>query len=276
MCYHSGMRRAVFYVSDSTGLTAEALGRGVLAQFEGVDFEERTIAFVENIQRAHEAAKAIREAEGDGRPIVFYTFANEELGRIVRAAGGLVIDCLEHFVRPLEQELSVSASHTVGRSHAISADQDYAGRIEAVNFAMANDDGVRPDGAARADIVLTGVSRTGKTPTSLYLALHYGVFALNYPLVDEDLERESLPDWLLKDARCLYGLSVSPQRLAQIRQARRPNSRYADPQNCAREIRAAERMFHAAGIPFTDVTHRSVEEVAAKVLHETGTQRRDR
>ena len=270
------MRRAVFYVSDSTGLTAEALGRGVLAQFEGVDFEERTIAFVENDRRAHKAAQAIREADGDGRPIVFYTFANEDLGKIVREAGGLVIDCLENFVRPLESELGVAASQTVGGSHAISADQNYAARIDAVNFAMANDDGIRPDGVARADIVLTGVSRTGKTPTSLYLALHYGIFALNYPLVDEDLERETLPDWLVKGARRLYGLSISAQRLAQIRQARRPDSAYADPQNCAREIRAAERLFHTAGIPFMDVTHRSVEEAAAKILHESGARRRDR
>ena len=270
------MRRAVFYVSDSTGLTAEALGRGVLAQFEGVAFSERTIAFVENDARAREAAKAIREADGDGRPVVFYTFADEELGKIVREAGGLVIDCLANFVRPLERELGVAASHTVGRSHAISADHDYAGRIEAVNFAMANDDGIRPDGVARADIVLAGVSRTGKTPTSLYLALHYGVFALNYPLVEEDLERDTLPEWLLKGARRIYGLSISARRLAQIRAARRPNSAYADPQNCAREIRAAERLLRAAGIPFMDVTHRSVEEVAAKVLHETGVQRRDR
>ena len=272
------MRRAVFYVSDSTGLTAEALGRGVLAQFEGLRFDERTIAFVENDERAREAARAIREANGggNGRPIVFYTFANEDLGQIVREAGGLVIDCLQHFVHPLEKELGVAASNTVGRSHAISADHDYAGRIEAVNFALANDDGARPDGVARADIVLAGVSRTGKTPTSLYLALHYGVFALNYPLVEEDLEKDSLPDWLLTGARRLYGLTISPRRLAQIREARRPNSAYADPRNCAREIRAAERLFHAAGVSFMDVTHRSVEEVAAKVLHETGAQRRDR
>lgn len=271
-------RRAVFYVSDSTGLTAEALGRGVLAQFEGLDFEERTIAFVENDERAHEAAAAIRAAgeNGDGRPIVFYTFANEALGKIVRAAGGLVVDCLQHFVRPLEEELGVAASHTVGRSHSISADSDYGARIEAVNFALANDDGARPDGVARADIVLTGVSRTGKTPTSLYLALHYGVFALNYPLVEEDLERDALPAWLTGGARRLYGLSIAPRRLMQIRQARRPNSEYAAAHNCVREVRAAERLFHAAGIPFMDVTHRSVEEVAAKVLHESGAQRRDR
>ena len=272
------MPRAVFYVSDSTGLTAEALGRGVLAQFKSVEFEERTIAFVENDARAREAARAVREAadNGDGKPVVFYTFANEALGKIVREAGGLVIDCLQHFVRPLEAELGVAASHAVGESHATSADRDYAGRMEAVNFAMANDDGARPRGVAGADIVLVGVSRTGKTPTSLYLALHYGLFALNYPLVEEDLRREALPDSLVKNARRLYGLTISPRRLAQIREARRPNSEYADPGNCAREVRAAEGLFRASGVPFMDVTRRSIEEVAAKVLHETGVPRRDR
>ncbi len=262
-------KRAVFFVSDSTGITVEALGRSVLAQFEGVEFAQRTLAFVDDEKKAADAAAQIRRAaEQDGvRPILFYTFADESLGEVLRNSGAMPMDCLEIFTRPLESELGVRASHSAGVSHSFR-EKGYQRRIDALNFAMDFDDGGMVRGLERADIILVGVSRSGKTPTSLYLALHFGVFTANYPLVDEDLESDCLPAPLLKHKSKIYGLTISPVRLAQIREQRRPGSGYAQPAKCEQEVRAALRLFHACDIQYFDATNRSVEELSSKILKE--------
>lgn len=269
MRYNSTLmkKRAVFFVSDSTGITVEALGRSVLAQFEGVEFVQHTLAFVDDADKAAAAAEQIRAAgEQDGaRPILFYTFADETLGSAMRESGAMLMDCLEIFTRPLEAELGVRASHSTGMSHSMR-DKDYQRRIDALNFAMDFDDGAAVRGLEQADIILAGVSRSGKTPTSLYLALHYGVFTANYPLVDEDLKTDSLPQPLLPHKDKIYGLTISPVRLAQIREQRRPGSGYAQQSKCEQEVRAALRIFTAAGIRYFDSTNRSVEELSSKIL----------
>ncbi len=264
------MRRSVFFVSDSTGITAEAIGRSVLAQFEeAVEFAERTLPFASDAKKARAAAEEIRAAaKADGaRPIVFCTFANDSLAKIVRESGALTMDCLEAFTRPLEEELQTQSAHRAGRLHS-SHGRDYQRRIDALNFTMHHDDGASVKNLSRADIILVGVSRSGKTPTSLYLALHYGVFAANYPLVAEDLQSDELPAPLLPHKKKLYALTINPARLSAIRQQRRPDSRYAEPQTCAAEVRAAETIFQNAKIACLDVTRRSVEELASKILQE--------
>lgn len=263
------MARSVFYISDSTGITVEGLGRSVLAQFEGVEFIERTLSFIDDAEKATQAAEEIRLAgEKDGvRPIVFFTFSDSALAAILRDSAALALDCLDAFIRPVEDEVKMSATHTAGRGHSTYG-REYQRRIDALNFAMNHDDGFSLRRLGQADVILIGVSRSGKTPTSLYLALHYGVFAANYPLVDEDLGTAALPLPLQPYAAKLYGLTITPQRLAQVREQRRPGSRYAQPEKCTQEIRAALRIFESAGVRYLDVTHRSVEELSSKILQE--------
>ena len=264
------MKRAVFFVSDSTGITVEALGRSVLAQFAGVDFSHQTLAFVDDAAKAAAAAATIQRAadETGRRPIVFHTFADEKLAGAMKNSGALPMDCLEIFTRPLEEELGVRASHSSGLSHSMRGG-DYQRRMDALNFAMDFDDGAAVRGLEKADLILTGVSRSGKTPTSLYLAMHYGVYAANYPLVDEDLESDKLPEPLLRHKEKLYGLTIAPKRLAQIREQRRPGSVYARPEKCEREVRAALRLFAACGVIHFDSTSRSVEELSSQILKES-------
>ena len=263
------MKRAVFFVSDSTGITVEALGHSVLSQFAGVEFVQQTLAFVDDRKKAIEAAQQIREAAKDGeRPILFHTFADESLGAIMQESGAMVMDCLEIFTRPLETELGVKASHSAGASHSMRG-KGYQRRIDALNFAMDFDDGIAVRGLEQADIILVGVSRSGKTPTSLYLALHFGVFTANYPLVDEDLNSDKLPEVLHPHRDKIYGLTISPVRLAQIREQRRPGSKYAELSKCEQEVRAALRLYEACDVVYFDSTHHSVEELSSKILKES-------
>ena len=270
----SPVGRSVFYVSDSTGITAEGLGCSVLAQFDGVEFIENTLSFIDSVEKATQVVEKIRQAkEKDGeRPIVFFTFSNKSLASIICDSVALNLDCLESFIHPMEAELKTPAAHTVGRGHATHG-WEYQRRIDALNFTMKHDDGFSLQKLGQADIILIGVSRSGKTPTSLYMALHYGIFAANYPLVDEDLVKDSLPEVLQAHIDKIYGLTITPQRLTQIREKRRPGSRYAQAENCVKETRAAMRIFENSGVPYFDVTNRSVEELASKILQEVGLSR---
>lgn len=267
-------RRTVFFVSDQTGVTAETVGHGLLAQFAGLEVREVTLPFVSSADKAHAAVRRInRTAEEEGaRPIVFSTLVEDESRAIVMTCNALVLDCFAALVGPLERELERRSAHRTGRSHPV-ADPAYAVRMEATNYALANDDGGGGD-YGRADIILIGVSRTGKTPTCLYMALQYGVFASNYPLTDDELENRSLPARLEAHRKKLYGLTIQPERLRQIREERRPQSRYASPQQVQYEVRAAEAIFARYGITVLDTTESSVEEIASRLLNEAGVERR--
>ncbi len=268
------MKRTVFFVSDQTGVTAETVGQSVLAQFAGLDVHEVTMPFVSSVDKARDAVRRInRAAEEEGvRPIVFSTLVEDELRAIVMGCNALFLDCFAGLVGPLEHELERRSAHRTGRSHLV-ADAAYTLRIDAINYALANDDGAGGD-YARADIILVGVSRTGKTPTCLYMALQYGVFASNYPLTDDELEARSLPPRLEGHRKKLYALTIRPERLRQIREERRPQSRYASPQQVQYEVRAAEALFARYGITVLDTTESSIEEIASRILNEAGVERR--
>ena len=268
-------KREVFFVSDSTGITVESLGRSVLAQFDGVEFVQHRMSFVDDSEKANAAAEKIRAASANGaRALLFYTFADESLAECVKKSGAMAMDCLDIFIRPLEKELNIPASHSSGVSHSVR-DKDYQRRIDALHFAMDFDDGASVRGLEKADLILVGVSRSGKTPTSFYLALHFGVFTANYPLVEEDLAVDILPEVLMPHKHKLFGLIISAARLAQIREQRRPGSCYASRETCEHELRAVRRLYMACGIPFFDATNRSVEELSSKILKETGILRDD-
>lgn len=261
--------RTVFFVSDGTGITAETFGHSVLTQFE-LRFKQIRLPFIDTLDKAHEAVREINEAfELDGkRPIVFSTLVKAELSTVIRQSKGMHMDLIQTFVEPLEQELGVKSTHTIGRSHNIADSEDYKNRIEAINFSLAHDDGQSNQNLASADVILVGVSRSGKTPTSLYLAMQYGIKAANYPLIPEDFERGKLPSGLVLYKRKIFGLTITPDRLSEIRNERRPGSKYASLENCRYEINEAEKMMHKEGIRWMSSTVKSIEEIATMILQE--------
>ncbi|MGH8227873.1 MAG: posphoenolpyruvate synthetase regulatory kinase/phosphorylase PpsR [Steroidobacteraceae bacterium] len=267
--------RTVFFVSDQTGITVETMGHSLLTQFEGLQFRSVTLPFVSSAAKALETARKIDAAAArDGaRPIVFSTLVREDLRAIVVGGAGLFLDFFAAFVGPLERELDTASTHRAGRAHGMADLPAYTARINATNYSLANDDGAGAD-YSRADVVLIGVSRSGKTPTCLYMALQYGVFSANYPLLEEDLERPDLPARLGAARRKLYGLTIEPERLRQIRNERRPRSRYASARQVCYEVRAAEALFERHGIPSIDTTERSIEEIASRIINDGGIERR--
>ena len=260
--------RTVFFVSDGTGITAETLAHSLLSQFEGVRFKQIRIPFVDSIEKAQEAVVRINEvaARIGYRPVVFTTLVNAELSSILRQADAFCVSFFESFLAPLENELGVKSTHTVGRTHGSIESSGYKNRIEAINYTLSHDDGVTNQGLEEADVILVGVSRCGKTPTSLYLAMQFGVKAANFPLIPEDFDRMQLPGSIEKFRDKLYGLTIKPERLAQIRSERRPNSRYASLDNCRYEVREAEKMMRAESIRWLDSSTKSIEEISTTIM----------
>jgi hypothetical protein len=262
------MKRTVFFVSESTGITAEAMGHSLLSQFEGVDFERVYMPFINTELRARALLDVIQEAaERDGaRPIIFSTMLDDQVREIIQSGSGYFLELFEIFMEPLSRELGVPPSRKSGRSHAITEPNTYIKRIDAINFAMSNDDGVRPDNFYRADVVLIGVSRSGKTPTCIYLAMHYGLMAANYPITEEDFEKDDLPKQIYDVKDKVYGLMIDAHRLHLIRSERRAGSEYATLKRCQDDVRRARIMFQRLGIRVLDTTSQSIEEIASHIL----------
>jgi [pyruvate, water dikinase]-phosphate phosphotransferase / [pyruvate, water dikinase] kinase len=269
-------RRTIFFVSDQTGVTAETMGHSLLTQFDGQAFRQVTLPFISTVEKAEEAVRrinAVGAAEGL-RPVIFSTLVQDEMRTIIKRASGLFLDFFDAFLGPLEQELGVKSSRTQGKAHGMLDIGAYTLRINATNFALANDDGASTRDYEGADLILVGVSRSGKTPTCLYLALQYGIFAANFPFADEEFESGQLPKSLAKHQRKLYGLTISPERLRQIRNERLPNTRYSSPTQVDYEVRSAEALFRRFDIPCINTTECSIEEIASHILDKTGMERR--
>ncbi|MBT8114104.1 MAG: kinase/pyrophosphorylase [Arenicella sp.] len=277
----SNMKRKVFFLSDSTGMTAENLGKSLLAQFPQIQFESITRPFVDTLEKARKVAAEINQEAhtSDGRPIVVDTIINKEASQIIQQTDSFYIDVFSTFLSPLETELGVKSSLTVGHHYIFaedsqSVDEAYMSRIEAVHFALANDDGMQLHRYHEADIILIGVSRTGKTPSSVYLGMQFGIKAANYPLIPDDLEIRKLPQALVDHQSKLFGLTIRPARLAEIRHERKPNSNYASLRNCVDEIKEAETLYRQYRIPYIDTTQLSIEEISARMLQRAGIERR--
>jgi regulator of PEP synthase PpsR (kinase-PPPase family) len=268
-------RRTVFFVSDRTGITAEMLGNSLLSQFDAIDFQRRTIPFVDTPEKIAEVVRTIDAtgAETGTRPLVFSSIVDEAMSAQLGQANALFLDLFQTFVAPLEAELSAKSSHAAGRSHGIANSHDYFARMEAINFAQTHDDGAATRDLGKAQVILVGVSRCGKTPTTLYLALQFAVLAGNFPLTPDDFVDHKLPASILPYRDRLFGLTIDPERLQQIRQARRPGSRYAALDNCRYEVREAEQLMQHERIATIDTTNRSIEEIATTILHRAGLQR---
>jgi hypothetical protein len=270
--------RTVFFLSDQTGVTAETLGHSLLTQFDSQEFRQVTLPFIDTDDKAREAVRKINEAARSAslKPIIFSTLVQDDFRAIVKEADGLHLDIFDVFLEPLEQELKLKSTHTAGRAHGMSDIEGYMKRIEATNFALANDDGGITRNYEMADVILIGVSRSGKTPTCLYLALQYGVYAANFPLTDEEFDSGTLPDFLVSQRSKLFGLTIAPARLRQIRKERRALGRYATAQQVRFELREADKIFKKYDIPFVDTTEFSIEEISSRILDSTGVERRVR
>jgi Uncharacterized protein conserved in bacteria len=270
------MERTVFVVSDSTGITAATFSNSVLSQFDQVQFDTVRIPYLDSIEKAETTVERINRCaeEQEAPPLVFSTLVDSAIAEKIRTANCIFFDLFGTFVQHIETALGVKSSHSVGRSHMVLSKQ-YDARIEAINFTLAHDDGQYVRGLEEADVILVGVSRCGKTPTSLYLAMQYAVKAANYPLIPEDFDRGGLPGALSPFRDKLFGLSIHPGRLSEVRNERRPNSKYASLAQCRHEVAEAERLMRMENIPWLSTTTKSIEEISTKVMTQIGLERRN-
>ncbi|MBB72684.1 MAG: phosphoenolpyruvate synthase regulatory protein [Legionellales bacterium] len=266
------MKHQVFFVSDSTGITAATLGNSLLTQFKNIKFEKLTLPFIDTAAKAQEAVTTINHAcdTSEGQVFIFATIIDKDIQAIISQCKGVFMDIFNTFIQPIEEALKVTSSHSIGLTHGVQNYDQYHHRIDAVNYTLSCDDGLGIQNYDEADIILVGVSRCGKTPTSLYLALHFGLYVANYPFNEEELDKGSLPDILKPYRKKLFGLTIEPERLHMVRNKRRPDSRYAKLKQCSHELQAAEEIFVRERLPYIDTSNRSIEEIGATIMIQAG------
>jgi len=262
----TGERRAAFFVSDSTGITAETLGSALLVNFPAIMFDRHTIPFVDTESAARAVADTIARAGGSGPPVVFMTVKQAALREIIAPPGVIGIDLLAGHLTELERALGATASEQLGQYHGLGDLEQYHARMRAVEYAIEHDDGQSMRALEAADVIIVAPSRLGKTPTTMYLALRYGLLVANYPLTDDDFPTEDLPRPIAGYTRRCFGLTTTPLRLSQVRGARRPGSQYASLERCALELRRAEDLYRRTGVPFLNSATKSVEEMSAVIM----------
>jgi len=270
------MKRYAFFISDGTGITAETLGNSLLSQFESIDFERITLPYIDDEEKALAAVQQINQGTAEtGTPaILIDTVVDKNIRTIIDSANAFKIDIFSTFLSPLERELGEKSSYTVGKSHQSASSESYTARIDAINYALDNDDGARTRYYNEADIILVGVSRSGKTPTCLYMAMQFGIKAANYPITEDDMEELTLPNSLKEHKEKLFGLTIDPDRLSAIRNERRANSRYASLKQCYHEVDEVELLFEKNGIEYLSTTDASVEEISTRIMAARQLQRR--
>jgi regulator of PEP synthase PpsR (kinase-PPPase family) len=270
------MVRHVFIISDGTGITAEILSQSLISQFEGIEFKTTTIPYVDSQEKAHKVIKKIELAfkESKVQPILFTTLVRQDIRAIFRTSPAQLFDLFSAFIKPLESTLEAKSSYTIGRTHGLVDKESYKERIAAIDYTLLHDDGINIKNYEKADIILLGVSRSGKTPTCLYMALQYGVLAANYPLTEDDLEKHSLPEFLNQYRHKLFGLTIKPEKLYQIRQERRPSSQYASLSQCKREVVNVLNLFKQEKIHYLNSTDYSIEEISTRIMAKQKIKRR--
>lgn len=275
MSENQQIERSVFFVSDGTAITAETLGHSLLAQFPNVKFNVHIIPYVsseEDALKVVQEINACQQVEGE-LPLVFDTLVNPHVREIINTSNAVNLDVFEGMIAKLEQELKTAPTSLIGQTHAVIDSEYYKARIDAVHFALDNDDGARTRHYDKADIILIGVSRSGKTPTAIYLSLQFGIRVANYPLTEEDLDDNRLSKVLREHKSKLFGLMIDADRLVAIRTERKAGSRYASYSQCQMELRAIEGIYISEGIPFLNVSEMSIEEISTRILQITGLKR---
>ena len=224
--------------------------------------------FVSGENEAQRIIKYIQDIsdENTNHPLIFTSLADEKIKALFTAHNITVFDIFSSFIPAMEKHLNTISSHAIGETHGVGSSNEYLQRIEALNFSLSHDDGMKINELDHADIILTGVSRSGKTPTCLYLAMHYNFKAANYPLVETDFGQTLLPSVISNYQDRLFGLTISPQQLCKIREERRPNSKYASYEQCVFEIEHAEKIFNNTRIPYINTSSISIEEIATTII----------
>jgi len=270
------IKRSVFFISDGTAITAETLGHSLLAQFPHVKFDIHIIPYITSEEAAMNVVEEInKRADKDGQqPLVFDTLVDPYVRDIINTANAVNLDVFEGLISKLSDVLGTPPTTLVGQTHAVTDSESYKARIDAVHFALDNDDGARTRHYDKADLILIGVSRSGKTPTSIYLSLQFGIRVANYPLTEEDLDDNRLPAVLKEHKNKLFGLMIDAERLVAIRSERKANSRYASFSQCQMELRAVEGIYISEAIKYLNVSEMSIEEISTRVLQMTGLKRR--
>lgn len=268
------MNNKAFFISDGTGITAESLGHSLLSRFENAHLDQITLPYINTKERAEQAAERINTAaiETGKKPIVLISIISSEHRYIIKQANGLILDMFEAFLAPMEALLGCKADERTNSTFAMT-DTHYHERILAVNYALDNDDGGKVKNYEHADIIVIGLSRSGKTPTCLYLGMQFGISAANFPITEEDLDDSSLPKALQPYRQKLFGLLIDPKRLASIREERYANSRYASMKQCEFETRQYKAMLERYKIPHLDSTHLSIEELSTRIMDSVGIER---
>ena len=266
---------SIFVVSDRTGITVEKLVRTLLTQFDVIPAERVVRPFLDTPAKMAQVVAEIdaAAAHDDAPPLVYSSVVDQDLRDQLKQCRGMVFDIFDAFLPSMSEALHVPSTRHVGRAHGIHDLREYEERVAAVNFSLAFDDGARVKGLEQADIILIGVSRTGKTPTCLYLAMQYRIMAANYPLTEDDFLEGRLPKPLEPYRDKLFGLNIAPERLHQIREERRPGSSYASLPQCRREIAAAENLYRSKQIRYIDSTAVSIEELAVEIMQRIGAER---
>ena len=269
------MNNKAFFISDGTGITAESLGHSLLSRFSKTHLDQITLPYINTEERAHQTAKRINDAaaETGEKPIALISIVSLEYREIIKQSNGLILDMFEAFLAPMEELLGCKADERTGSAFAI-AHTNYHQRILAVNFALDNDDGGKTNNYSHADVIVIGLSRSGKTPTCLYLGMQFGISAANFPITEEDLDDSSLPKALQPHRKKLFGLLIDPKRLSSIREERYPNSRYASMNQCEFETRQYKAVLERYKIPHLDSTHLSIEELSTRIMDGVGIERR--
>jgi regulator of PEP synthase PpsR (kinase-PPPase family) len=265
----------VFFLSDSTGISAETMGNALLIQFPGLRFERTVIPFISSVEEARSVVARLDQAldSSPRTPLVFTTAASDEVRLELRRTRCPLIDFFDLHMQQVEAILGTPGERLAARLHGVGDIQRYNSRMQAIEYTIEHDDGQSVRSLDKADVILVAPSRCGKTPTAMYLALQHGLFVANYPIVDEDLEVTELPRPVRQLRQRCFGLMTSPQRLSAVRQERRPGSQYASLEQCTFELRRTEAMFKRHGLPVVDSSTKSVEEISTMILQRLKTMR---
>ena len=257
----------VFFLSDSTGISAETMGNALLLQFPERAFDRTTIPFITTVEQAYEVVATLDEAmAGPVTPLVFTTAAEDDVRAALATTTAPVIDFFDMHMNRVEEILHQRGLRQPARLHGVGDIKSYNARMAAIEFTIEHDDGQSVRALEKADVILLAPSRCGKTPTSMYLAIQYGFFVANYPLVDEDLERDHLPDVVQPHLDRCFGLTTTVDRLSRVRHERRPGSTYASVEQCRWELRRATDLFRSRRLPSVDTSAKSVEEISAMII----------
>ena len=263
----------IYYVSDSTGILSTNLGQSLLCQFPEIHFHEEQFPFIRSVKEARATLKYILKNSGGRSPIIFSTIMLPEVLKVFDTPEVELFDMYVAFLDRLERSLEVQPLRLPG-FYRHTDNVSISKRVEAIHYTLEHDDGTKIDELDDADVILVGVSRSGKTPASVYLATQMGLKAANFPLTIEFLTQYSLPEAIKRNIKRTVGLTTSPEMLRKVREKRYAASNYAKLVTCLEELDQAKNIFLKNKIPVVNTEGKSIEETATQIMQEIGLSRK--